>query len=149
MRKPTNSDLKGASPPRLLRNENCMTDILSKTIVLVLNRHWQAINIRTLQEAFCQMATGVATALDIKGESHICPVTWDEWITLPVLPVERGPAPSEAPPGAIRGTKRVVGGLVVGELHGLVVPLELLPGETNGNETEQSDLGERAAVSKV
>ena len=61
-----------------------MSDILNKTIVLVLNRNWQAINIRTPQDAFCQMATNVATALDIEGESHIRPVTWDEWITLPV-----------------------------------------------------------------
>src|SRR2546427_10783060 len=60
-----------------------MSDILNKTIVLVLNRNWQAINIRTPADAFCQMATNVATALDIGGESHIRPVTWDEWITLP------------------------------------------------------------------
>src|SRR3989454_7829736 len=59
-----------------------MTDILTKTIVLVLNRNWQAINIRTPAEAFCQMATNVATALDIDGENNIRPVTWDEWITL-------------------------------------------------------------------
>jgi 5-methylcytosine-specific restriction endonuclease McrA len=61
-----------------------MSDILNKTIVLVLNRNWQAINIRTPQEAFCQMATNVATGLDIDGENHIRPVTWDEWITLPI-----------------------------------------------------------------
>ena len=61
-----------------------MNDILNKTIVLVLNRNWQAINIRTPAEAFCQMATNVATALEIDGESHIRPVTWDEWITLPI-----------------------------------------------------------------
>ena len=61
-----------------------MTDILNKTIVLGLNRNWQAINIRTPQEAFCQMATNVATALEIDGENPIRPVTWDEWITLPV-----------------------------------------------------------------
>jgi 5-methylcytosine-specific restriction endonuclease McrA len=61
-----------------------MTDILNKTVVLVLNRHWQAINIRTPQEAFCQMATNVATALEIDGGDHIRPVTWDEWITLPI-----------------------------------------------------------------
>jgi len=61
-----------------------MTDILNKTIVLVLNRNWQAINIRTPQDAFCQMATNVATALDIAGEDYIRPVAWDEWITLPV-----------------------------------------------------------------
>jgi 5-methylcytosine-specific restriction endonuclease McrA len=52
--------------------------------VLVLNRNWQAINVRTPQDAFCQMATNVATGLDIEGENHIRPVTWDEWITLPI-----------------------------------------------------------------
>jgi 5-methylcytosine-specific restriction endonuclease McrA len=61
-----------------------MNDILNKSIVLVLNRNWQAINIRTPQEAFCQMATGVATGLEIEGEHHIRPVMWDEWITLPI-----------------------------------------------------------------
>jgi hypothetical protein len=43
-----------------------MTDILNKTIVLVLKRNWQAINIRTPADAFCQMATNAATALDIE-----------------------------------------------------------------------------------
>ena len=61
-----------------------MSDILNKQIVLVLNRNWQAINIRTPADAFCQMATNAATALGIEGESHIRPVTSDEWITLPV-----------------------------------------------------------------
>jgi 5-methylcytosine-specific restriction endonuclease McrA len=54
--------------------------------VLVLNRNWQAIHVRTPQEAFCMMATNMATALEIDGEEHIGPVTWDEWITLPVRP---------------------------------------------------------------
>lgn len=66
-----------------------MSDILNKTIVLVLNRNWQAINIRTPQEAFCMMATNVATALDIElGDDSraqaLRPVTWEEWITLPI-----------------------------------------------------------------
>ena len=38
-------------------------NILTKATVLVLNRNWQAINVRTPQEAFCMMATNVATAL--------------------------------------------------------------------------------------
>src|SRR6266576_3695672 len=68
-----------------------MSDILNKTIVLVLNRNWQAIHVRTPQEAFCMMATNVATALEIElGEGAraeaLRPVTWDEWITLPVRP---------------------------------------------------------------
>jgi 5-methylcytosine-specific restriction endonuclease McrA len=66
-----------------------MSNILNKTIVLVLNRNWQAINIRTPQEAFCQMATNAATGLDIElGDGAraeaLRPVTWDEWITLPI-----------------------------------------------------------------
>jgi len=66
-----------------------MVDILNKTIVLVLNRNWQAINIRTPQDAFCQMATNAATALDIElGDDAraeaLRPVAWDEWITLPI-----------------------------------------------------------------
>jgi 5-methylcytosine-specific restriction endonuclease McrA len=78
-----------------------MTDILNKTIVLVLNRNWQAINIRTPQDAFCQMATNVATALEIEFDApgkaldprhstldgrNIRAVTWAEWITLPIRP---------------------------------------------------------------
>jgi len=35
------------------------------------NRNWQAINVRTPQEAFCMMATNVGTALEIEGENHI------------------------------------------------------------------------------
>jgi 5-methylcytosine-specific restriction endonuclease McrA len=66
-----------------------MTDILNKTTVLVLNRNWQAINVRTPQEAFCMMATNVATGLDIElghgaRAEALRPVTWDEWITLPI-----------------------------------------------------------------
>src|SRR6185503_18062230 len=61
-----------------------MSDILNKAIVLVLNKNWQAINVRTPADAFCQMATNVATALEIQGEDYIRPVTWEEWITLPI-----------------------------------------------------------------
>ena len=61
-----------------------MSNMLGKAIVLVLNRNWQAINVRTPQEAFCMMATNVATGLEIEGEDHIRPVIWEEWITLPI-----------------------------------------------------------------
>jgi 5-methylcytosine-specific restriction endonuclease McrA len=74
-----------------------MSDILNKSIVLVLNRNWQAVNVRTPQEAFCQMATNAATALEIEfgdgnGAADVAraeslrPVTWAEWITLPIRP---------------------------------------------------------------
>jgi 5-methylcytosine-specific restriction endonuclease McrA len=60
-----------------------MTEMLNKSIVLVLNRNWQAINVTTPKEAFCMLATNVATGLDVDAD-NIRPVTWAEWITLPV-----------------------------------------------------------------
>jgi 5-methylcytosine-specific restriction endonuclease McrA len=63
--------------------------MLNKATVLVLNRNWQAINVRTPQEAFCQMATGVATALEIEAEDQIRPVPWDEWVRLPIRPQDQ------------------------------------------------------------
>ncbi len=61
-----------------------MSSLLTKATVLVLNRNWQAINVRTPQEAFCMMASNVAAALEIEGEDRIRPVTWEEWIALPI-----------------------------------------------------------------
>jgi 5-methylcytosine-specific restriction endonuclease McrA len=61
-----------------------MSNILNKSMVLVLNRNWQAVHVRTPQEAFCQMITNAATGLDIQGENHIRPVSWEEWIQLPI-----------------------------------------------------------------
>jgi 5-methylcytosine-specific restriction endonuclease McrA len=63
----------------------------------VLNRNWQAINVRTPQEAFCMMATNVATALEIESTHTpecdafctlhfplLIPRAWEEWIALPI-----------------------------------------------------------------
>ena len=68
-----------------------MNDILNKSIVLVLNRNWQAINIRTPQEAFCHdghqrrhRARHRARRSDAPCGKHSARVTWDEWITLPI-----------------------------------------------------------------
>ena len=66
-----------------------MSNVLTKATVLVLNRNWQAINVRTPQEAFCMMATNVATGLEIeRGEGAraeaLRPVSWEEWIALPI-----------------------------------------------------------------
>ena len=58
--------------------------VLHKNIVLVLNRNWQAINIKTPAEVFCQMATDVATGLDIQGEDWMVPTKWEDWQSLPV-----------------------------------------------------------------
>ena len=60
-----------------------MIEIRNKSIVLVVNRNWQAVNLRTPKEGFCQIATSVATALEIDGGNHIRRVTWDDRMTLP------------------------------------------------------------------
>lgn len=61
-----------------------LNDILNKTTVLALNRHWQAIHVKTPAEASCMFATGAATALDVQGDDYITPVRWDDWLKLPV-----------------------------------------------------------------
>ena len=48
--------------------------MLNSPTVLVLNRHWQAIHVKTPAEAFCMIASGAATALDVQGDDYITPV---------------------------------------------------------------------------
>ena len=83
-----------------------MNNILQNPTVLVLNRNWQAINVRTPAEAFCQMATNVATALDISGEAMV-PVKWADWLRLPVreqdTPVMTSRGPIRAPTVIVLG----------------------------------------------
>lgn len=76
-----------------------MSDLLNKTTVLVLNRNWQAIHAKTPSEAFCMLATGAATALDVQGEEAIVPVKWDEWLKLPVRECDHA---VQTPRGAVR-----------------------------------------------
>jgi len=45
--------------------------------VLVINRNWQAIHVKTPAEGFCMMASGAARGLDMQGDDAIVPVTWD------------------------------------------------------------------------
>ena len=61
-----------------------MNSVLHQNVVLVLNRNWQAINIQTPAEAFCQMMTDVVTALDVQGTDWMVPTKWEDWKSLPV-----------------------------------------------------------------
>lgn len=56
---------------------------LTKTTVLVLNRNWQAIHVKTPTEALSMMYSNAATGLDIIGEDHMIPYRWDDWVNLP------------------------------------------------------------------
>ncbi len=75
-----------------------MSDILHKATVLVLNRNWQAINVRTPADAFCQMATDVATGLDIDADA-MTPVKWADWIKLSIRERDNAVA---TPRGSVR-----------------------------------------------
>jgi hypothetical protein len=59
-----------------------MASVLDKP-VLVLNRNWQAVNIRTCREALSACAADAATAMDFSGGLFI-PTRWDDWLKLPI-----------------------------------------------------------------
>lgn len=56
---------------------------LNRQSVLVLNRCWQAINVKSPAEALSMMYADSATGLDILGEEHMIPYKWDDWTKLP------------------------------------------------------------------
>ena len=61
-----------------------MNTVINKSVVLVLNRHWQAVNVTTPAEAFASMMTDAATGLDIQGQDWMVPVKWQDWVQLSV-----------------------------------------------------------------
>jgi 5-methylcytosine-specific restriction endonuclease McrA len=52
--------------------------LIHRTTVLVLNRHWLAIDTATPAEAFGHLATGSARALRIDGDSMQA-LDWEDW----------------------------------------------------------------------
>lgn len=61
-----------------------MKTVINKSVVLVLNRNWQAVNTTTPAEAFSSMVTDNATGLDVHGPDWMVPVKWADWIRLPI-----------------------------------------------------------------
>lgn len=59
-------------------------DHLKKETVLILNRNWQAIHVKSPLEAMTMMYSDSATALDIRGEDHMIPLKWKDWVQLPI-----------------------------------------------------------------
>lgn len=59
-------------------------DKLYKQTVLVLNKNWQAIAIKSPAETFSMLITGNATGLDIQDTYNMTPLKWGEWIKLPI-----------------------------------------------------------------
>lgn len=67
-----------------------MKTIINQSVVLVLNRNWQAVNTITPVEAFASMITDAATGLDVHGPEWLVPAKWQDWVRLPVR--ERDPS---------------------------------------------------------
>lgn len=77
-----------------------MSSIIDKLIVLKLNRNWQPVGYSTVGKAIVDLAGGIsAKALDLQYDVNdegepvgdpiaMNPVSWDEWITLPVRPYD-------------------------------------------------------------
>jgi 5-methylcytosine-specific restriction endonuclease McrA len=76
-----------------------MSSQLHKCTVLVLNRNWQAIGVKTPAEAICMLASGSATALDVREGGEFVPTRWEDWVLLPVRD-------SDGSIGAVRGPVR-------------------------------------------
>lgn len=76
------------------------TNLLHRTTVLVLNRHWQAIDAITPAEAFGHLTAGSARVLRIAGPHEMQAMEWEEW---------RGLVPAEGEPavGTSRGPVRL------------------------------------------
>jgi len=61
-----------------------MTTLLQDRTVLVLNRHWTAIDAITPAEAFTHLCAGSARALHILAGESIQPLDWEAWRVLPL-----------------------------------------------------------------
>lgn len=59
-------------------------DKIDRRTVLVLNRNWQAVGIKSPAETFAMLMTDSATGLDIRGTDYMVPLTWKDWISLPI-----------------------------------------------------------------
>lgn len=61
-----------------------MSDKLSRNTVLVLNKNWQAVGIKSPADTFAMLMTDAATGLDIRGLDYMIPLCWSDWVQLPV-----------------------------------------------------------------
>lgn len=75
-----------------------MNNIAHKAIVLKLNRLWTPVGVELVSKTICDLMTEVIKAVDIvyatnpdgspnfEEHEYVNPVSWDEWVKLPVRP---------------------------------------------------------------
>ena len=59
-------------------------DSLHANTVLVLNKSWQAIGVKSPAEALSMMFCDSATGLHISSKEDMIPLAWGNWINLPI-----------------------------------------------------------------
>lgn len=59
-------------------------DKLYKQTVLVLNKNWQAIAIKSPADTFSMLITEAATGLNIQDTYNMTPLKWNDWVKLPI-----------------------------------------------------------------
>ena len=67
-----------------IRDRSKIMGFLHKEIVLVLNRNWQAIGVKTPADTFGMLMTDASTALYIEGNDIMTPMKWNDWSKLTV-----------------------------------------------------------------
>lgn len=65
------------------------SDPLEQYTVLVLNKYWQAIHVKTPLEAISMMFANTATALYVENQDVMQPLSWSQWLELPFVQNER------------------------------------------------------------
>lgn len=61
-----------------------MKNILDKDTVLVVNRNWAVVDVKTPREAFLMMVADAATGFDVTEAHDFIPTMWSDWMKLPV-----------------------------------------------------------------
>jgi 5-methylcytosine-specific restriction endonuclease McrA len=61
-----------------------MSEKLSRNTVLVLNKNWQAVGIKSPADTFAMLMTDTATGLDIRGLDYMVPLRWKDWVQLAI-----------------------------------------------------------------
>lgn len=61
-----------------------MSEKLNRNTVLVLNKNWQAIGIKSPADTFAMLMTDAATGLDIRGQDYMVPLRWNDWLKLSI-----------------------------------------------------------------
>ena len=56
--------------------------------VLLLNKSWVAIGIKSVQSALSMLASGAAKGMDFSEDGNFIPTGWEDWLKLPIRDID-------------------------------------------------------------